>query len=384
MSTLESLKIVELGNTGVGKTTYMASMYGALQQKIGGFSLQSTDLTEHYRLCKIAKSIKKRAYPPRTSEPYKSYNFHLYYQGNKVLPFFWADYRGAALRERKSSDDARHLRNDLLSADGVIIFCDCEKLASGDHQCRSDIRRITSLLTNTFSTIDHPISLAIMFTKADLVYKFQPNLLEPLQGLINTIELSNKISGSIVPVACGEKMTNVEMPLLFALQTGIRFKVDTLKKEIDQHNTVASNHSSQSSNYRIKSNGLGGGIRDLWRKHILELPTYSELSDRESRQANYERNNARKKLKLYQPLVEPVNALDRYLAEIPRIQKGTKLKVYIRQISRIKPEFSQIRTESSQIRTEITRKKTGIFGKLIQWLFKPIQWLFKLIKSLFS
>jgi GTPase SAR1 family protein len=51
------MKIVMIGNTNVGKTTYMASLYGIMQQQIEGFSLKAVNGNDRSRLHELAQAI---------------------------------------------------------------------------------------------------------------------------------------------------------------------------------------------------------------------------------------------------------------------------------------------------------------------------------------
>jgi hypothetical protein len=326
------VKIVELGHTQVGKTTYMASMYGAMQSQINGFSLLATDTSVHTELCKLENAIKRGIYPPPTSVR-SNYNFFLQYQGDNVLPFFWADYRGNAIREGKEiSEQAKKLHQDLREADGITIFCDCLALAN-DNVRANELRRITALVTNNLQNLDHPISISIVFTKTDLVENLKPSLLDPLKGLIQAIEVSNLISGALIPVACGQKMVNVQMPVLFSLQEAIKHKVKTLKEEVEKHQAEERKQSSLVSQYQYKSSGLGGAIRDWWRENVEEVPGYARLAIRAAESARQAKRSAEDKLEVYQPLVLPADALEQYLQEIPRIKHGESYRKYIKRLS---------------------------------------------------
>lgn len=346
------MKIVELGHSGVGKTTYMASMYAALQKKIEGISLETIDMSEHERLCKLAENIKISSYPPRTS--YRSdYSFNLQYEGKNILPFFWADYRGKALSEKKKySDEFIALQNDLTQADGIIIFLDCNTLSLGDVRI-NEVRRITVLLTSTLAKLNHPISVAIVFTKIDLVKKFDVKMLESIRQLIDAISKSKLISGALIPIACGKENINIEMPLLYALKGAIRTKIDLLQKDIDFYNKQineykknARKHDSITRNYRNKSSGIGGSVRDWWRKNIQEISTYAELASQEAELAKekwdevkQEKQKKEKILEEYRPIQRAIDSLDSHLQKLPHIEEGKKIDKYIREMSRFKPGF---------------------------------------------
>ena len=59
-----------LGHTGVGKTTYLASLYGSLQREVEGFSLSTSKSRDHDRLIQLANTIGKGEYPLSTDQKY--------------------------------------------------------------------------------------------------------------------------------------------------------------------------------------------------------------------------------------------------------------------------------------------------------------------------
>src|SRR5947209_7969630 len=123
------MKILMLGHTGVGKTTYMASMYGTLQTQINGFSLRATNSNHHRELLRMSNDIRRSIYPDGTLHR-KQYDFSLQYQGRNVFPFEWVDYRGGALVERqRDSEEARRLVSELREVEGIMLFCACDVMA---------------------------------------------------------------------------------------------------------------------------------------------------------------------------------------------------------------------------------------------------------------
>jgi len=292
------MRIVEIGHTGVGKTTYMATLYGILQNGIEGFGLKAQNSNDHERLIELAQNISQGIYPSATDQR-REYNFYLQYDNKNIFPFTWADYRGGAIRETQDSEQARLLVSDLRQADGIMMFCDGHALASGDIRS-NQIGRMTALINKTLPYINRPISLAIILTKADLVTQFTESMLESFRGFFTAIEASPSISGCILPITCGIESHNVEKPLLFALQVAVNLQLKYLEKEIAEHEKMA-------RYYQDKSDSLTGILHDIW-KTIIEEPTYSDISN-----AKYQ--EVYKKRREYQPIISPVRALNKHIEE---------------------------------------------------------------------
>jgi GTPase SAR1 family protein len=78
-------KILMLGHTGVGKTTYMTSLYGIMQENINGFSLNAHENKFHQFLISAFLDVQKDKYPLPTSFR-ESYDFNLMLNNQPVFP----------------------------------------------------------------------------------------------------------------------------------------------------------------------------------------------------------------------------------------------------------------------------------------------------------
>jgi hypothetical protein len=302
------MKIVMIGNTGVGKTTYMASLYGILQQQLGGFSLQAINQQDHRLWLDLATDIAKSRYPEKTSQR-AEYDFLLQHKGKDIFAFRWSDYRGGAIREASSSEQSQGLINDLREADGVIMFCDIE----AKHNKQSEIRRMTVLLTQAMEKLEKPLCLSIVFSKADQITHFGENLIRPFEQLITIINASEWVIGSFIPVACGQYFMNVSLPLLFALYGGAYVQA--------QFTAYAAQETYNQALERYKqSQTFGGGLQWLKNKWNAEM-TQEEI-------AIQEYNQAVELAQKYEYIKEPVIALNNYIQRIPFIESGTNLTNY--------------------------------------------------------
>lgn len=305
------MKIVMVGNTGVGKTTYMASLYGALQREIEGFSLKAVRDDDHARLCQLAKTIQTGKYPDLTDQR-SEYDFNLRHKTKEILDFSWADYRGGAITASTKDEQTNLLITDLKSADGIMMFCDCDALVRNDHRS-NQIGRMATLVNQALQNVDHIICLGVIFTKVDMVRQISDNHFSYFQGLISAINASQYVLGSFIPVSCGSPFINVPMPLLFTLYGSVILKLAILEKEVKAHYANAE--------YWIeKSKGFSGFLRwvgDSWNG-----------STTDEQMAVNEYQKSVEKYEKHQALVEPVQALVDYVQKLPLIQDGKKLQDY--------------------------------------------------------
>lgn len=301
-----------LGHTGVGKTTYMASLYGAMQQSVEGFSLRADDLEDHNRWKNLSDGIRRGDYPVSTDQR-QEYKFHLRYQGRNILEFAWADYRGGAIRETQESDQAKVLLEDLKSADGIMLFCDSSALVAGD-QRSNQIGRMTALTAQALKTLERPISLAIVLTKTDLVADFQINLLEPLNGLITAINVSTTVLGAIIPISCGKELCNVSMPLLFTLHATVLWQAILIRE-------TAEAHQERAKSYEDQSRGVVGAL-DWIISRVSDQPTFREMAVKE-------RSEAAEKKRELDIIRDPAESLYYYVQKLPLIKDDLALADYV-------------------------------------------------------
>ncbi|MCE7988103.1 MAG: hypothetical protein DYG89_43615 [Caldilinea sp. CFX5] len=290
------MNIVMLGHSGVGKTTYMASMYGRLQRPINGFSLQAKDRKNHHRLLETHADVTRKCWPAATDQR-NAYEFRLLFKQEEVLPFTWTDYRGGALLERTDGQQTRELLSDLKQADGIIVFCDAEMMVQ--KRAHRETARMIQLVIRAVKEVEYPIGLAVVFTKYDLVNqeKEMSHLIEPVNPLIESVQASQLVNGSYMPVACGLNAMNVELPVLYVLQMGILLRAFVLQKMIEERLERMQAYEAHNTFFRNLGRMLCGET------------TYSQMAAQEAQQAYA-------LYSIYEPLIEPAKQLNTYLDDL--------------------------------------------------------------------
>lgn len=290
------MKVVMLGHSGVGKTTYMASMYGEMQTPVNELGLRAERRADHDQLLLMHASLASGRYPS-PSDQRAEYDFVLTYEGEDFFPFTWLDYRGGALGEHRGSEQTRQLVEDLKEADGILVFCDSELLARGPGAARP-IGRITALVTQALASFERPVPLGIVLTKADLVDELDDEKVAPIRGLADAIAASERVLGTVIPVACGRQPMDVQAPVLFILHFGIMYLASSMVEAINEH--VA----------RKESFEQRSGFWDEIVSAFKGEPTWSRLAEVELAQAR----EIAEKLDI---LEAPVKALKAYLKDLP-------------------------------------------------------------------
>jgi energy-coupling factor transporter ATP-binding protein EcfA2 len=289
------MKILMLGHSGVGKTTFMACMYASLQADTGGFTV-TTDSSTHERLMRMAKNVSKGIYPAPTAQM-SGYDLALLHEGDEVVDFEWIDYRGGALNESGSHAEMAELKDVLESADGIIAFLDGPTLAAGGRAAREIVGRIMVLVQHAIAEDDRIIPIALVITKADLISSLK-EVYKPLYPLGEAIAASRTVHGALILTACGRGVAeNIEKPTLFVLHKGLLGALFRMREAFEAKNARAAQYESKA------------GFWDWIDSRLSGVPTYGDMAQSAYREAN-------DMIDRYNSLVDPVNALSETLADI--------------------------------------------------------------------
>lgn len=245
------MKILMVGHSRSGKTSYMTGLYHEYGDKSNGFGLWMSDNNKKSNLKRLGNNITKGIYPSGTDIA-TEYNFWLQYNNKLLIPFDWYDYRGGALSESsKSSKDAEFLLSQMNSADALIVFLDGEKITSmtnDDLEEEYDVLlwAIQNSISKRFSDSNFfPVSIVI--TKGDLYSDYSTLYEAPglhyFLPLINNIAQSKTSAGMIGIVEVSPNgIFNIFSPLIFSLYYAmhhyVKQRVASINAEVEKINKL--------------------------------------------------------------------------------------------------------------------------------------------------
>ncbi len=289
------MKIVMLGHTSAGKTTYVSLMYDTMRAGVEGFTLRTADPYHHRALSDAADAIRRGRYPD-VSHQRASYDLVLQHKGTDVFPFTWRDYRGGALREKGAdSAQARELHADLDDADAIVLFADAQRLATAPVAATEAATLVTHVMRAVARRGDDDglLPVLVVFTKCDLVAltdETASQLSAPFQQFLEGVNRSPSALGAMVGVSCGPSPVNLELPVLTCLCVGLLSRVHTLDALVRAYSERAENLAARDT--------IGDRVTSWFKGE----PSFAELAQRDFRQA-------REELARLQPLVEPSERL---------------------------------------------------------------------------
>lgn len=286
------MKILMIGNKESGKTTYMASAFGLLNDGVAGFHINTDNSTKTwYR--RLFQAIKDGAYP-NASDKRDNHSFKLNCLGRDVLDFEWIDYNGGIIK----SIDANEFMNDIDSCDGVMLFFDAKALYDNNPSVHS-VRRILSLISQKLGNIQSSLfSVILVVTKVDLLDSVENyvDAIKPLNAFIeNTID-NERIYARIVPVSCSRSgFYNVELPILDILDSGLKIS----------YLNVA--HAGQKNAEKATEYAKKSGIIDWISSKFSGTITYKELAENRIKEAE-------KQLNFLKSIEKPMEKLSDYVS----------------------------------------------------------------------
>lgn len=244
------MRLMLLGHTGAGKTTFVASCYGAMHgHRPGGLSLRALAPSDHAELLRLHEGVATGRYPDAT-DCRAEYRLELRHHDTPIAPFHWSDYRGSALREPSRSQQAQHVTGDLASCEGVIVFRD--GTARPGPAGRADLGRIGQFLTQAVR--DAPLPVVLVMTKADRVAAPLDRASDVFEPMRKAIAASDRLFGAVVPVSCapggaGPGVSLAYVPLLFLLRHHVREMAARLEKEHLENACQAREHRKRAASF---------------------------------------------------------------------------------------------------------------------------------------
>ncbi|MFE7563903.1 hypothetical protein [Kitasatospora sp. NPDC057500] len=217
---LTNLRVVALGHSSAGKSTYLAAMFSYLAAGRKGFRMVTADSGTASQLKQAGKLLGKGIYPPPTSRS-TDLEAGLEYGRREVVGFHWTDYRGGALTSSAADDpETRKLLKRLTEADAVVVFADAHRLAT-DPDSHDEVRRTVVLLHRAVGDGSTPLPIVLAYTKADLVtdpadWARARAATAPLEELVGS---GGRVRGTTVAVSCGRSPRGVAVPVLWCLST---------------------------------------------------------------------------------------------------------------------------------------------------------------------
>lgn len=254
---LPIFKVTMLGDSGVGKTVFMSSMYAKLREGQKGIAIRAISDDIDLELDQNMRALyAQKKWPPGTDVNEKKYDFELLLRSYPVAQIDWVDYRGGALLESSTEEGGNTLIKRLQESHSIIWMIDMSQLVgsavnSTPARLMTGVRRMAQLCRQAIRGKNNLRSILFVRTKADEVLddNGKPDMGKACGQLIEHLGPDNfsdipcsaaipissvgRVSGDKKPV--GDNPLNVEWPLILSLA----FLLETELRNLDQFANVA-------------------------------------------------------------------------------------------------------------------------------------------------
>lgn len=230
-----------LGDSGVGKTTYMVTTYGVMQQSIAGFNLFSNDSSIHSRLANLFNSLTNKNRYPAATDKYSEYKFSFIHDDEAVMEFKWIDFKGGVINyEDENNRELVKLKNALNNADAVLLFVESDKLLN-DTLEQGELTTLLYFLFQYASADYKKLTIMPLFTKFDKVIDQGMSeddylkLTGPFTQLEEMTKYNENLNVYTVPIACSPKcMMHLDFAILLLMREGIEIHYLDDSKKIER------------------------------------------------------------------------------------------------------------------------------------------------------
>lgn len=277
------MRITMIGDSAVGKTTFMMSTYGLMRDGIQGFKVKCTNKQADTSLYNAYQEFRKHGTYPDATVQMSSYNYNFYTGRDFVMNFSLTDIRGESIYDI----DVSQLHREIKRSDAVMLFLSAYDIINGV-DIEDSIDQLYTHLNNALQVDDRQKLLMVVFTQSDRIEweddTFE-TLMETVSDLKRITDRNNNLLFAAIPTACAPNcMMDLDYAMALLMLIGyyreVSVEQDRLNEEVEAIK-------------RKWGEGLWNAITDFFG-------------------VNYERDEARKRLKKLQD------------EEIPKFEKMQK------------------------------------------------------------
>lgn len=270
------MRITMIGDSAVGKTTFMMSTYGLMRDGIQGFKVKCTNKQADTSLYNAYQEFRKHGTYPDATVQMSSYNYNFYTGRDFVMNFSLTDIRGESIHDI----DVSQLHREIKRSDAVMLFLSAYDIINGV-DIEDSIDQLYTHLNNALQVDDRQKLLMVIFTQSDRIDLNKESfevLMESVSDLKRIADRNDNLIFSAVPTACApECMMDLDFAMASLMLVGysreVSVEAERLNAEVE---TIK----------RKWGSGLWGEITDFFG-------------------FNYERDEARKRLKTLQNVEIP-------------------------------------------------------------------------------
>lgn len=246
-------KITMLGVSNSGKTCFIYAMYDFMQKVQNGFTFITNDPDVDMDLNEGWESIAFDGVWPDGTARTSLYDFTVMFKSRPIMEFSWCDYRGGAIMDRSTEQDANDLHNRISDSECLVICIGADTIKAilaGENRKGRELVRLNNLISRYAATMQRRIPVIFALTKADL-YTVEEQ--KKLLGVIREYFSALYESGAgwllaIVPVSLGQfedscdgdnsiqgvvAPKNIHIPVMFFLHSILKERIRGIQNKLN-------------------------------------------------------------------------------------------------------------------------------------------------------
>lgn len=226
------MRITMIGDSKVGKTTFMMSTYGLMRDGIQGFKVKCTDRQADTALYNAYQEFRKHGTYPDATVQMSSYNYNFYSGGAFVMNFSLTDIRGESIHDI----DVRQLQKEISKSDAVLLFLSAYDIINGV-DIEDSIDQLYTHLNNSLQIDDKQKILMVLFTQSDRI-EWEDETIEILMDTVSELQRiadrNDNLVFQAVPTACApECMMDLDFVMASLMLVGYTREVLVKAKELE-------------------------------------------------------------------------------------------------------------------------------------------------------
>ncbi|MDO4571123.1 MAG: hypothetical protein Q4D38_12110 [Planctomycetia bacterium] len=226
------MKVLMIGDSHVGKTTYMAAMY-KLMADDDKICIRANNSEDAKTLERFGEELFSRGIYPDKTALKSNYRFSLDIRSNSVQDFHffyfsWIDSPGEAIYQRTTEPIPAELARDLNEVDSLVVFLDFTTLnAQENSKVMRQWNRIKQFMLKFAGRAreDQPLTLTIILTKADVDVDFDLEnapVWNKLCEFINSIRNNQSLFGMLALSGINQQsLGNVYFTFMYSMLMGM-------------------------------------------------------------------------------------------------------------------------------------------------------------------
>lgn len=221
-----------IGDSAVGKTTFMMSTYGLMRDGIQGFKVKCTNKQADASLYNAYQEFRKHGTYPDATVQMSSYNYNFYTERDFVMNFSLTDIRGESIHDI----DVSQLHSEIKKSDAVMLFLSAYDIINGV-DIEDSIDQLYTHLNNALQVDDRQKLLMVVFTQSDRIDWEDgtvDSLMETVSDLKRITDRNDNLLFAAIPTACApDCMMDLDYAMALLMLIGYYREVSVAQERLN-------------------------------------------------------------------------------------------------------------------------------------------------------